>query len=169
MSYSVQDSNFHNAESICIKGKFPSVLHPLRWGAGSVSFSSGCWSCDSWPAVFPCPAQTLVPCPSETLPGNKQAAPTGAVKVLQTFQGTTPVRRCWSASCRVKWAGKPPSITASPSEINKHIRNKSSVQKFMGFLAHSGAGNGSSQSLNCSSSLTDEDWVKNEISLVSFS
>lgn len=46
MSNSVQDSNFHNAESICIKGKFPSVLHPLRWAVRFSEFLL--WLLELW-------------------------------------------------------------------------------------------------------------------------
>lgn len=51
----------------------------------------------------------------------------------QGFQGVTPVRRCWSASCSAKWATRSPSLTAYPSVVNKHIRTKSSVAEIHGF------------------------------------
>lgn len=168
MSYSVQDSHFHNAGSIGIKGRFPSVLHPLRWAAGSVSFSSCCWGCDSLicsVSLSSTDADYLPIRNSEAQPGNKQGLSRFCSHFKVQLQGED--------------AGLLPAVSnEKENPLHSLPNHQCSIntsetsllwQKFMGLLAHSGVGNGSSQLLNCSSSLTDDDWVQNEISLVSFS
>lgn len=130
MSYSVQDSHFHNADSICIKGKFPSALHPLRWAAGSVSpLAAG--AVTPWPAVFSVqhrcwfPAHQILWGTARGQTGSFHWSCQGFVAISR-YNSSEKVLvyflQCWTRR-------KIPSLTTHPPVLNKHIRNKVSCGK----------------------------------------